>query len=597
MKYILLALLITTRLVVFGQELRNNYSSNDRYALIIGISKYQNSANDLNFAQKDAEDFSGALSKFGLFKKENIKLLVNNNASRENIRRNIEGWLKNKAKKDDDVIIFFSGHGAQIPDTDNDENDGLDECLVPYDFDNQDYSSLITDDIFAYWIRNLHSENVLIIFDNCFSGGAAKAKGVRLNGVKGNLGKDNFMKDISRELPKKGTALLAASKAEQVSFESSEFKNGIFTHFLLESIEAASDNDLNNIVSARELFYATKEKTLEYSKTKFSREQEPIFLDLLVNDIDIFYLPTKKNLPTSVDNKTIEKLKYQARQTQDNKEEIEIYQRIYELDPEDAGTISHLASLYESNKNYEGAIKYYKLALNSKSINSYSFNPPLKARISDIYQKLNKLDVAISYLEQGIKDNPSSPTLYNKIADLYLLTHDTLNAIKNLNKSLTIQPLQKEPYLTAFFIHSNLNNIEAANSLIEKSNDINSNDFGTQYCYYLSQKYISKIDISDSIFTSIELNSGIKKRLSEVSDFNSNRIYVINGRNLSKQETQLYIMKNAIEDYPYYSEFYKVYIQYVVDNKLDENLDAYKAKYLYYSILNPDKDFIKKYFN
>src|SRR5689334_18262990 len=32
-------------------------------------------------------------------------------------------------------LFHFSGHGVFIPDEDNDEEDGRDECLVPYDYE------------------------------------------------------------------------------------------------------------------------------------------------------------------------------------------------------------------------------------------------------------------------------------------------------------------------------------------------------------------------------------------------------------------------------------------------------------------------------
>lgn len=266
MKAIFSIVLLAISSVLLGQVKPDKYSFGERYALVIGISTYKNPANNLKYAQKDATDFQATLLKYGKFNRENIQLLVNKEASRENIRKSLEGWLKSKLNKNDLVVIFFSGHGTQIPDSDGDEDDGLDECLVPYDFDNEDFSSVITDDTFASWIRNLQSEKVMIIFDNCYSGGAAKQKGVSLSGVKGNIGKDDFSKDIVREVPRKGTALLAASKANQVSFESNEFKNGVFTHFLINSISAASDNDFNKIINSKELYYATRKRTLDYTK-------------------------------------------------------------------------------------------------------------------------------------------------------------------------------------------------------------------------------------------------------------------------------------------------------------------------------------------
>lgn len=243
MKTLFIIIFLTISFNLFGQDNAAKYSPGERYALVIGISKYKNHKNNLKYAQKDATDFQNALLKFGMFKKDNTRLLVNKDASRENIRKSLEGWLKSKLKKNDLLVIYFSGHGTQIPDNNGDEDDGLDECLVPYDFDTEDISSVITDDTFADWINNLLSEKVLIIFDNCFSGGAAKQKGITLSGMKGNIGKDDF----SKELPRNGTALLAACKADQVSFESPEFKNGLFTHFLINSISSASDNDFNKI--------------------------------------------------------------------------------------------------------------------------------------------------------------------------------------------------------------------------------------------------------------------------------------------------------------------------------------------------------------
>ena len=577
-----------------GQDLEINYLSGEKYAIVIGISKYKISSNNLMFAQKDAQDFSKALANYGEFKSENVKLLVNNDASRENIRKNIEGWLKSKAKKNDMVVIFFSGHGSQIDDTDNDEDDGLDECLVPYDFDSYDSSSLISDDIFAYWIRNLQSENILIIFDSCFSGGAAKEKTVHLAGVKGNVGNDDFMKDISRELPKKGTALLAASKADQISFESVEFKNGVFTHFLLDAISTSSDNDLNKIVSARELFYATKQKTLEYSKNILKKEQEPIFLDLLTKDLDIFRLPTEKRIKNKVNNIEIENLEYQTDHEQDPKKRLDMYKKLQKLKPDNAKYSYEIASINEMLGNNYDAIESYKQVLSLKD-DTYSFTPPITVLISRVYEKMGNLNSAIIYLVQAIKKDSNSPFLYNEISNLYFSQKDTLNALQSLNKSLSIQPLQNDPYIKCFFLHLNKGDMKTANRLIATSYTINTNDFATQYCYYLSQKYISHIAIKDSVFSSIAINSGIRKRILTLQNVDQNITYIYNNRILSKEESRIQSYKDAIDNYPYYPEFYKLLIQYITDNKIDKDIEVYKNRYLYYSKLNPDIDFIKKY--
>jgi hypothetical protein len=589
MKQLIILFLLSINSYVLSQELSDKYILGQKYALLIGISNYSNSANNLNYSAKDATDFQNALTHYGNFKKENIKLLINENASRENIRKAIEGWLKSNIKENDLVIIYFSGHGTQIPDSDGDEADGLDESLIPYDFDNTDMSSLISDDIFAYWIRNLQSKKILIVFDNCFSGGAAKQKGVSLPGVKGELGKDDFLIDLSRELPKKGTALLAASKANQVSFESPEFKNGVFTHFLLNSISASSDNDFNKILDSREIFYSTRQKTLEYTKNYFNKEQEPIYLDMLESELEIFYLPIENKAP--IEDKNLAALEYKAEQEKDIKKRIDLYKELYESNPKNISYVFTLAGLYEWNKEYAKAIDIYKV-LNASSDTRYIDN--INASIGSLYDKLGQKDLAIAYYSEAIREKPNDASLYLGIAKIYLSIKDTLAAIQNLNKSIDLQPLQKEPYLSLFYLYLNIGNNEVAAKILKNSYQLNSFDFETLYWHALMQKYYNKSPDADSLISIFNQNSGVQRKLNEIN-IKSNALWQINGKTLSVQESRLYDIQQAIRDYPYYDLFYKIYIQYVLDNKMSKDISNYKNKYLLFSKFNPDTIFINNY--
>ena len=247
----------------------------NRWAVIVGISKYKDiNIRDLNYADKDAYSFYNSLIKKCRFKKEQIKILQNENATYENIRRSISGWLFNNAQKNDKIIIFFSGHGYRDIDNNNDEDDGFDEFLVPFDYQSDDISSAIRDDEFAYWINGLKTENILLVLDSCFSGGAAKAKGIineNIN-IKGEVKVDNFANDIFGEVPRVGVSLLGASKADQISFEESKLKMGIFTYFLIDSMDKKSDMNLDNKITIKELFDNLKPEVLKYSKANYKRE-------------------------------------------------------------------------------------------------------------------------------------------------------------------------------------------------------------------------------------------------------------------------------------------------------------------------------------
>ena len=133
---LVLALLLNN--ISIAQSVDNLIPLEDRWALVIGISEYKDNKLNLKFADKDADAISNALINSCRFPKDHIKLLKNAEATYEKIRRGIEGWLAQNTNKNDKIVIFFSGHGTQDIDDNNDETDGYDEFLVPYDFDDND---------------------------------------------------------------------------------------------------------------------------------------------------------------------------------------------------------------------------------------------------------------------------------------------------------------------------------------------------------------------------------------------------------------------------------------------------------------------------
>ncbi len=564
----------------------------DRYALVIGISSYNDSTHNLRYARKDAEDFRNSLIEFGKFSEENVRLLVDNKATRDNIRKNIEGWLKTNTKINDLIIIYFSGHGTQIPDADGDEDDALDECLVPYDYASDDHSTLIVDDIFAYWIRNLQSEHILIIFDNCFAGGAAKQKGISLSGMKGDKAKDDFSKDLLREVPRDGTALLAASKPEQVSFESEELENGIFTHFLIESISSAADNNLNNIIDAQELFYHTRSSTIEYSKANFKREQEPIFISTIKGGLPLFYLPLKEISTGS--SGIIQKLLYKYKHEQVTDKKISILKEALTTEPSNYDVHFYLAYEYIILGEYEKAIYHYKYVYDLDLPRIY-FSPPLASRIGNMYEKMNDIENAMLWYSKGIEEYPNYSGFYYSLGLLDLQASDTISAIQNLNKAIELQPLQKDTYLILFYIHFSRFSFDVATKIISDCYEINPSDYETIYWHGTIQQYFGDSAAGDSLLSYFEANSGIAEVKKQISEDANRYVYAVDGKELKGKELQQYIFESTISRYPYYSSFYKQYIKFLVDEKITHDIRSYSENYLLYSKLNSDSIFIRKY--
>jgi hypothetical protein len=166
-------------------------SNAEKYALIIAIGNYplpeKNGWSKLS-SGNDAALMNDALQHQG-FKQENIKLVLDTNATKANIEKSID-YLHNHVLAGDIVVIHFSGYGEQLEDDNGDEADGLDEALVPYgavySADRNRYKELqkgyLRDDELNEKITALRDKlgangDVLMLLDVCYSATEANAIG------------------------------------------------------------------------------------------------------------------------------------------------------------------------------------------------------------------------------------------------------------------------------------------------------------------------------------------------------------------------------------------------------------------------------------
>lgn len=83
------------------------------YVLSVGISKYQNAAYNLQFADHDAEEFAKAWKSQtgGLYSKMQSKVLTNEQATAANVRGMFD-WVAPQVRPQDVVVVFMAGHGV-----------------------------------------------------------------------------------------------------------------------------------------------------------------------------------------------------------------------------------------------------------------------------------------------------------------------------------------------------------------------------------------------------------------------------------------------------------------------------------------------------
>lgn len=158
-------------------------------ALIIAIGSYPNPEKNgwpQISSEHDVPLVETALEKQD-FKRSNIWTLIDAQATRAGIDK-IFDKLIDSAKAGDIVVIHISSHGQQIEDDQVDEEeDGLDECIVPYGavysanktLFNQYSSGYFRDDAFGEKITRLRNKlggkgDILVSIDACHSGSGTR---------------------------------------------------------------------------------------------------------------------------------------------------------------------------------------------------------------------------------------------------------------------------------------------------------------------------------------------------------------------------------------------------------------------------------------
>ena len=231
-------------LVVKHIEMRKNI-----WAVVIGINDYPN-ARRLKWAVNDAQAFYRHLVNFIQIPDENVTLLLNQDASLAQLRSKLGTHLKKMAGREDMVIIYFAGHGATEKDVLSPDGDGLEKYLLPYDADPQDlYASALPMREISHIFYRIQSQRIIFIADSCYSG-ASGGRTISLSGIRANIS-DAFLDRIAAG---KGTIIMTASGANEVSVENEKLQHGVFTFYLLEGLTGAADADNDGLVTVDEVY-------------------------------------------------------------------------------------------------------------------------------------------------------------------------------------------------------------------------------------------------------------------------------------------------------------------------------------------------------
>ncbi|MEW6041326.1 MAG: caspase family protein, partial [Elusimicrobiota bacterium] len=234
------------------------------YAVVIGIEKYRD-ITPSQYAVADAQLVRDYLTKAMGFSEENVMYAINERASKNDLKKYFEVWLKNRVDSNSTVIIYYSGHGAPNPLSGE-------SFIVPYDGD----PNVIEDT--GYPLKNLYDslnklpcDKILVVLDSCFSG----AGGPRTVLAKGTRPIVVTMKDAGLEGSK--IAVLSAASGGQISGTYDEKQHGLFTYYFLRELLGEADKDKDKKIYLSELYEYLKPEVIKKARSDY-REQEPQLL-------------------------------------------------------------------------------------------------------------------------------------------------------------------------------------------------------------------------------------------------------------------------------------------------------------------------------
>lgn len=244
------------------------------YAVVSGISDYEGGELDLRYAAKDAEDIAKALTLAArkyfcndeLANKKpcervHIKLLSTEKDKESQfaglpdvpdfqrleptkiVYKNVFAEIAAKAKPEDVVVVYLSGHGTSIT-----SDEAVKESAFPdmylyatRDAATLDRAAMVNETVrdaktvssleLAKWVSEIKADKKVMILDTCAAGAAQKDLVSQTKAVDALQ-----VRSIDRLRERTGFYILMGSAADAVSYEANEFRQGLLTYSLIEAM-------------------------------------------------------------------------------------------------------------------------------------------------------------------------------------------------------------------------------------------------------------------------------------------------------------------------------------------------------------------------
>lgn len=223
----------TSLIIIMLLAIAIGINAQKTYVLLAGVSNYGNDKVNLRNTTKDVKELKA------VFDNQNavVATVTSKYANHDNIVRKLNAIVQ-LAKAEDNIIFFFSGHGAP-------------GGFIEYNQTLFKYSELAT------ILSKARTQKVFCFIDACHSGSASQSAGTNYSW--GSQGKNKL-------------TFVMACRADELSWENSWLGNGYFSQGLIKGLRGKADTNGDKKITMSELFvYTYKDVT---SRTKNSKDAQ-----------------------------------------------------------------------------------------------------------------------------------------------------------------------------------------------------------------------------------------------------------------------------------------------------------------------------------
>lgn len=231
---IILILIISNSYQVLSSKIDVEENTDKKWAVFISVGEPE-------LDLRNVHDLKEILLNNGWYE-DNILCYNEDGATKEAILKAPQLLVNKGLEKDDLVLFYFSMHGGKTNDVAPlDEPDGIDEFIIPYKIDEGNFSENILDEELASAMECLNSDQVILIFEVCYSGG---------------------MIDGSADLKKSGRIVMTSADTNETSYPIFLRKTWLFPFYLIKGLKGPADFNKDSFISAEEAFVYARKRTV-----------------------------------------------------------------------------------------------------------------------------------------------------------------------------------------------------------------------------------------------------------------------------------------------------------------------------------------------